>query len=125
MTGCSGSSDQPELGYVTGTITLDGQPLAGVIVVFKPEEGRAATGQTDAEGEYELEYLYKTAGCKVGPNTISLEWPLGEGGRAIPAKYTAGRSILKEDVKAGNNTIDLVLDSSGADGAAAPAGVVD
>ena len=55
LTGC-GSDDTPPLGEVTGKITLDGQPLEGVIVLCKPEIGRVATGTTNAAGEYELEF---------------------------------------------------------------------
>ena len=107
--GCGGSSDQPDLGRVTGKVTLDGETLNGVIVVFKPDVGRAATGTTNATGEYELEYLYKTAGCKVGQCKVSLEWPLGASGKAIPAKYSSGTSELTEVVQPGSNTFDLTL----------------
>ena len=53
--GCSGASDQPELGEVSGIVTLDGKPVVGVNVVFKPDIGRAAAGNTDAEGNYSLQ----------------------------------------------------------------------
>jgi len=114
--GCSGSG--VPLGKVTGKVTLDGQPLAGVIINFKPEDGRAATGTTDAEGIYSLEYSYDEMGAKVGPNTVMLEWPLeaGEVGdsaprKPIPAKYTGLNSELKVDVQKGKNTLDFDLTS--------------
>ncbi len=110
--GC-GSSDQPELGDVSGTVTIDGKPLAGAIIVFKPDIGRAATGITDPEGKYDdLEYLYGVSGAKVGPNTVSFEYEIGASGPPIPSKY-GGNSELKVDVKAGANTFDFSLDSSG------------
>lgn len=117
--GC-GSGDRPELGTVSGKVTMDGQPLSGLIVVFKPDEGRAAVGETDSEGIYELEYLDGVAGCKVGPNTVSFEWPLGAGGKPIPQQYTAGRSTLKKDVQAGSNEINLEITSGGSGGGPAP-----
>ena len=44
LTGC-GRSDIPELGYVEGTVKIDGQPAAGKIVQFYSDEGgRAGTG---------------------------------------------------------------------------------
>lgn len=40
-TGCgSGASDMPELGSVHGKVTLDGQLLSGVNVIFNPVNGR-------------------------------------------------------------------------------------
>lgn len=119
--GCS-SSDQPELGDVSGTVTIDGKPLAGAIIVFKPDVGRAATGITDPEGKYDdLEYLYGVYGAKVGPNTVSFEYEIGSSGPPIPSKYT-GNSELKVDVKAGANTFDFSLESSGSpDESALPA----
>ena len=63
--GCSGNN--PPLGKVSGRVTLDGQPLAGVIINFKPTEGRAATGTTDADGNYTLEFSYGVMGAKLEP----------------------------------------------------------
>ena len=109
--GC-GRGELPDLGEVTGTVTMDGNPLSGVIVVFKPEVGRAGSATTDANGKYELIYRYGVNGTKIGMNTISLEWPTGYtgGGPAIPAKY-GGRTELKEEVNPGKNVIDIELES--------------
>ena len=38
IAGCSGG-DQPRLGAVHGTVTLDDAPLAGAMVVFTPADG--------------------------------------------------------------------------------------
>lgn len=107
--GC-GTGDRPELGEVTGTVTLDGQPLIGVIVMFTPDEGRPATGQTDAFGKYELVYRYGVNGAKIGPNTVSLVWPTGETGPAIPKEYGA-ESKVKVEVEPGDNVFDYDLKS--------------
>ncbi len=72
QSGCGGGGDQPELGQVTGTVTLDGKPLVGVAVVFQPENGRPARGMTDAEGKYELTYIRQTKGTKVGMNRVEI-----------------------------------------------------
>lgn len=109
--GCGGASDRPELGEVTGNVKLDGKPLAGVIILFKPDTGRAATATTDSEGNYELIYRYGVSGAKVGPNTVSFEWPLGEAGVPIPQKYSAGRSTEKVDVQPGENEFNFDLQS--------------
>lgn len=129
--GCGGPSDQPELGQVTGTVTLDGKPLSGVAVVFQPESGRPARGMTDAEGRYELTYIRETKGAKVGPNRVEIapsEDGEGEevadsgeettsaparpksGKPTIPARYNV-RSELTVDVKPGENTFDFKLES--------------
>lgn len=109
--GCSGSTDQPELGEVSGMVTLDGKPVAGVNVLFQPEAGRAAVGMTDAEGRYELEYLYGVSGCKLGSNTVGFDWPPDSPNMvAIPAKHT-GANAFKFDVKAGDNVFDITMTS--------------
>lgn len=108
--GC-GRGDGPELGEVTGTVTLDGKPLEGVIINFQPESGRAGTGETDSEGRYKLIYRYGVDGTKVGPSKVSFAWPMGvEGKPGIPEKY-AGKTELTADVKSGSNTFDFDLKS--------------
>jgi hypothetical protein len=129
--GCSGLGDQPELGQVTGTITLDGKPLSGIAVVFQPDNGRPARGMTDAEGKYELTYVRQTKGTKVGPNRVEIA-PSEDGATeevessddesksvakrpksgklTVPSRYNV-QSELKVDVKAGKNTFDFKLES--------------
>ncbi len=130
LPGCGGAGDQPELGEVTGVITLDGKPLSGVAVVFQPESGRPARGMTDAEGKYELTYIRDTKGAKIGPNRVEIE-PSEEGEEGeqtetsdevvtqlprqarsekpkIPARYNV-HSELNADVKAGTNKFDFNL----------------
>jgi hypothetical protein len=113
VAGCGGP-DRPPMGYVSGTITMDGEPLVGVIVVMKPESGRMATAKTDSRGHYDIEYTMGEKGTKIGPNTVSFEWPLGaEATKPIPLKYTAGKSEVTLDVKKGRQTFDLDLESEG------------
>lgn len=110
LVGCT-PSDQPPLGRVFGKVTLDGEPLAGVIVNFQPESGRVATAETDAQGNYDLIYIYGTNGTKVGKNTVSFRWPDGvEGKKPLPKKYTG---VTKEvvEVKSGRNTLNWELTS--------------
>jgi hypothetical protein len=108
--GC-GRSDLPPLGRVRGTVTLDGKPLAGVNVSFQPEKGRPAVAVTDSNGNYDVMYTPDVKGATVGPNTVRVFWPDGESGTAaIPDKYNA-KTTLKFDVKPGNNTFDLKLES--------------
>jgi hypothetical protein len=129
--GCT-TSDQPEIGQVTGTVTLDGQPLTGVAVVFQPDNGRPARGMTDAQGKYELTYIRDVKGSKVGPNRVEIA-PSEEGEESVdieagddesqptagisrsgkpvvPARYNV-QSELKVDVKSGENNFDFQLES--------------
>lgn len=56
LQGCSGSADGPPRAIVSGQLTIDGKPVAGVEVNFVnpdfPEHG--SYGVTDSEGRYEL-----------------------------------------------------------------------
>lgn len=108
--GCGGASDRPPLGQVTGTVTVNGEPLAGVLVSFKPEVGRAAVGMSDANGFYRLQYVYGVNGAKVGQNTVSFSWPTGASGTVpIPDNYGA-KSTLQEEVSSGSNKFDFDLE---------------
>lgn len=111
LVGC-GSGDMPDLGEVSGKVTLDGKPLAGVIITFQPDAGgRASSAETDTEGNYELIYKYGVNGAKVGSNTVSFAWPMGaEAKQAIPGKYQ-GKTDLKADVKGGSNEYNWELKS--------------
>jgi len=135
--GCG--SKGPELGSVTGKVTLDGKPVTNGLVTFKPVAGgREATGRTDANGQYELLYIdrkgallgqhnvtvitLKEAAPVVAMSSDSPEYAKqAAGGQAdynnakvvepIPARYNANSELTKE-VTAGDNVIDLELKST-------------
>lgn len=111
MAGCS-SSDRPELVPVEGTVLLDGQPVVGAAVCFKPDGARTSRGLTDAEGHYELIYLRDIKGAVVGRHKVSIasvsELP---GPKQVPAKYGQALSTLTADVKPEANVIDFDLKS--------------
>jgi len=109
--GCS-RGDRPALGRVSGTVTLDGGPLAAALVVFTPSgPGRSSQGRTDAAGRYELDYLRDIAGANLGRHEVRITTldEAGEGER-LPARYHS-ETELCADVTAGHNTIDFRLDS--------------
>jgi hypothetical protein len=119
--GCSGApSDQPELGLVSGRVTLDGAPLANVWVGFAPQDGRSSMGLTDQEGRYKLDYLFDTPGAKVGPHTVTITTPREDasGGEVpnfrelLPARYNT-ETTLTADVKPGKNHFDFDLTTDG------------
>lgn len=114
--GCGGGSpsDTPELGEVTGVVTMDGTPMANVTVTFVPESGKPSFGGTDSEGHYTLVYNQNEQGAMIGQHTVRVtspsEGPQDEGKDPIPAKYNY-KSTLKKEVKAGSNEINLDLTS--------------
>ncbi len=128
----------PRLAPVSGTVTLDGKPLAKVIVTFVPVEGGvSSSGVTDESGSYSL-------ACSLGPGAVvgkhrvyvqsqapsasaevkipdeddpgyqpdpyaSLRAP--QFVEKIPARYNKD-SQLTQDVQPGTNRIDLELQST-------------
>jgi hypothetical protein len=134
--GCSGSG--PDLGTVKGKVTLDGKALPNLLITFVPEGGgRASTGTTDAEGNYALIFADQD-GALIGKHRVtvkSLQPPaavkevssddpeyqkqiLGAQSDStpapkeiIPAKYSGNNSELVQEVKSGENIINLDLKS--------------
>jgi hypothetical protein len=79
ITGCSGESFNTV--PVSGTVTLDGEPLPGVEVVFYPEptESTAVVGPfsvatTDSAGKFTLETRYGEAGAVVGKHRVTFAY---------------------------------------------------
>jgi len=119
--GCD-RGDRPELGTVSGTVTLDGRPLPYALLEFQPERGRISYGCTDSVGRYRLIYIRNIGGAKVGRHSVSISTlrqaeASGPDGKPIPAspelvpkKYNT-ETTLRAEVKAGNNTFDFALQS--------------
>ena len=120
-------ADQPELGRVRGTVTLDGAALPEVMITFEPENGRPSMGLTDEQGGYELQYTAQSSGARIGRHTVRIfrnpdpmnlgspetHLDSGEGlptaGQSpIPAQYNIS-TILEANVVAGDNPIDFDL----------------
>jgi hypothetical protein len=119
--GCSG----PNAASVSGSVTLDGQPLTTGMVGFYPDGGESApaNGQIDASGNYSLstgtavglapgKYIAIVVATKDPPQ------PYDKTGAEIPpipitpAKYgNTNTSDLRVEVKPGKNTIPLALRS--------------
>ena len=108
--GCS-RSDRPPLGTVTGTVTLDGVPLANALVLFTPAgPGRTSLGSTGPDGTYSLTFLRDIMGANLGRHHVRITTATEESGERelLPAKYHA-KSTLTADVAIGANTIDFPL----------------
>jgi len=115
--GCS-AEDGPELGRVSGTVTLDGEPVPNVIVNFEPSSGgRASFAITDDNGRYQLRFTSKRKGAlpgkhhvRIAPNGIEVETviPAEEWTYKVPQHYS-GKHFLVHEVTTGRNTIDFQL----------------
>jgi hypothetical protein len=123
LVGCGGSGDQPDLGSVSGTVTMDDKPLPNVWVMFMPDTGRTALARTDENGEYEMMYLEGTPGANLGNHKVSIttysedeaqEMAFNTGKpvkEPIPARYNS-KTTLTAEVKEGDNDIDFPLTSA-------------
>ena len=114
----SGRRGLPELGDVSGVITLDGKPLEGATVTFLPQiedEEQASriassVGMTDANGRYSLMYVKDVEGAAVGPHMVAVNAPKPNGAEALPRKYNSA-SELTIEVKPGSNDGSFELTS--------------
>jgi len=114
------------LSSVSGTVTLDGKPLAGNdklsgTVQFSPEAGRGATavGNLDQNGRYHLStgsrvgvlpgrYLVSVSAVEIIPPKVAGE--AGSGRLATPPRYAdAKTSGFTAEVSSGSNSFDYAL----------------
>jgi len=101
------------LAEVTGTVTVDGQPVPGLEVSFEPQGGEGGTslGYTGADGRYELFYAGGKKGAVIGPHRVQVnpsEMDEGDGLVTIPPRYNA-QSELNFEVKSGSNAFDIAI----------------
>jgi hypothetical protein len=107
------AADGPELGSVSGTVKMDGQPVPHAQLSFEPEgPGRAATGLANEKGEYTLEYSPTAEGALVGPVIVRISTLTADRPETIPPKYNS-KSELKRQVESGSNQFDFELESGG------------
>lgn len=113
-----------ELNSVSGTVTLDGQPLKGAFVTFSPAEGgRPASAETDDEGRYELQYSRTSKGTGAGKYVVTIRTGTStdegeEIPEKLPARYhdeAADNPEMRVEVTPGGNTFDFKLTSKGAE----------
>jgi len=122
--GCwgGGPDDMPDIAPVTGTLTLDGQPLGMAHIIFTPiDGGQTSEAYSDPTGQYALVYKRDIMGAKIGKHKVvvtTFEEPestddgktIGGVPERVPAKYNAN-TTLQFDVNSGENVIDLQLTS--------------
>lgn len=131
--GCTGKTDGPNMGAVSGVVTLDSKPVSGAVVTFIPQveagmqSGSTSIGITDEQGRYELQYSNAEEGAVVGKHLVRIstfrDAEEDENGKllpgqpeTIPAQYNrdaSGNQEMIKDVKAGKNEIDFALKGGG------------
>ena len=124
MAGCPGGTGV-DMGAVTGTVTLDGAPLADATVEFQPNMetgGSPSYGSTDAAGEYELMFTFDKKGAMLGSHTVRIsktkEVPDPEDPEemmeeeTLSAEFNA-ETTLSATVEGGSQVINFDLVSAG------------
>jgi len=136
LAGCSygPQADYSKLGLVqvSGTVTLDGTPVAGAAVFFMEEDETYSFGVTDSNGRYTLQLNSEKSGVIPGEKRVEISTvrnPLGdaastgEGGEEedpdakpasqseqIPACYNS-QSELRVTVTSSDSSMDFELKS--------------
>jgi len=130
IVGCSGSSAEFERASISGTVTLDGEPLPSGQIVFQPTlkegelskkkgVGRPATA-TIKDGKYEIS---AAKGPTVGPNKVQIT-AIRDTGKTteqdgkkvavseqyLPARYNTA-TLERYEVTSGKNTKNFELKS--------------
>ena len=121
LVGCGGP-EHPDVGRVSGVVTLDGQPLSEATIMFQPTQGRASIATTDSAGKYSLTYLDGVPGALLGAHKVIIRTEVpGEDGQPpivkekLPKKYHE-QTELTAEVKPGSNSFDFALTSAGGSG---------
>ncbi|WP_169975769.1 carboxypeptidase-like regulatory domain-containing protein [Tautonia rosea] len=134
LVGCSGETATTPTTFVpvSGTITVDGEPLVGAVITFlqTDEKGTTANGETDEEGTYTLQammqkgiapgryqvgisYLMPPSGKPVGLSARSSLAPVADLAVAeelVPPRYSdLGQTELSVTVPEEGGTFDFDL----------------
>jgi len=125
VSGCSKTG--PDVVPVTGKLTRGGQPVPKMFLSFQPDEGRSSWGNSDENGNFELEYDSTHKGARVGehtvivmyrPSSIDEEMKMNKGKfklhpdlQKIVAKYgPQGTEKLRVTIKSDSEPIELKVD---------------
>ena len=95
LTGCSNSSRPPTY-PVTGTVTMQGKPVAGAVITFVPtsNEGEAASAISDSDGKYALTTWRPGDGARPGEYRVKVSKQ--EQQTVDPSKMVKNLSIEEE-----------------------------
>lgn len=113
LSGCGGEGTRP----VTGAVTMDGEPLANVMITFYPVEGGRTNSiaETNDQGDYALRYTSKAKGAKPGKYKVLISktkmMPNGEEKELLPLRYNRKSELIAEVTSGGDNIFDYQLTS--------------
>ena len=110
--------DDPTLTLVTGTITLDGQPLHNADLEFHykgtaPEAYKGAASRSDANGVFQIKSGARL-GILPGPHKVIVTRTQADGQPVVPKKYTSLDTTDLELKASGDRSIGYVLELSSA-----------
>ena len=123
--GCGSGKFAP----VSGTVTMNGKPLAGALVMFSPiakegsiDAGYGSGGKTNEKGEYTLTSVTGRTGAVVGKHRVSVslmgqstgtgdEWRPGTLVNQIPVRYNGKTELTYEVPAGGTDKADFALKS--------------
>ncbi len=112
MVGCG-----PNVGTVTGTVTLDGQPGANLVVAFTPEGGgTSGAATTDGAGNYKLSSTLG-AGVPPGKYKVTISSQVAEETTEDDAADEGDGSEEAYDINAGSGSANYTDAASGANDA--------
>ena len=100
----------PAIAEVSGTVTLKGEPVPGLMLSFAPDSGgKTSGGMTKSGGAFRLVYNTKKAGAIVGKHTVyaSLQ---GENAKSLNGSSRLVKLSKKVEVVSGDNQFDLKLE---------------
>ena len=115
LVGCGGPA--ADMGFVTGVVTLDGEPVGNATIAFLPTAGRSSTGFTNASGEYELAQTRDRMGAAIGTHKVTVvqdALDVEEGVKRVKIPRIYGdkkRTELTKTVEGGSNEINIELKS--------------
>ena len=90
VSGCTGNA--LKLNPTTGTVTLDGEPLADVRIEFrKADTGSLSFAETDEQGRFELRHTHGRIGAEPGTYRVSVFR------KRIPETLTPEKPVLMSD----------------------------
>ncbi len=115
--GCSYGGPSYSLSPASGTVNIDGKPVANAVVVFHSESSPIASGKTDSSGQFQLATGTHGEGIAAGDFLVqisSTEETTDSSGKAvsIPIVYAEnGVEVVKIAQGGGENSFTFNLKS--------------
>lgn len=119
---CGCGEARTDVGMVTGTVTLNGEPLKDAQIEFAPASGKTSYGKTDDSGTYTMMTSRGVKGSALGKHQVRITTAdvIEKDGQEVlvpeklPAKYNTETELFA-DIKVGDNVVVFELVHTGAD----------